>query len=229
MSIDILCNDVILEIVHLLKFNHVVCLKSTCHRYYKIISSQVVKNSIIKIFKSHADYNKHVFNIFTYENFNIDGIDGLDLLMLYDKAYPEFIKLNSGKLLKSTFKLQCEKRLKFLLSSGVDPNADISYKRDKYSMISTFKNISALHYLIKRKYGFKGYFFDWAIEQLLTSGADPNKKVLINKFDVCEELTVLDRVIYCKNTRYLTPLLLQYGATCNMYKYKKIAKIMNSL
>lgn len=228
MSIDILCKDVILEIVHLLKFNHVVFLKSTCHRYYNIISSQVVKNSIIKIFKSQPDY-KYVFKKFTYENFNIDGIDGLDLLMLYDKAYPEFIKLNSGKLLKSTFKLQCEKRLKFLLSSGVDPNTDIRYKKDKYSMISSIKDVSALHYLIKRKYGFKGYFFDWAIDQLLTSGADPNKKVISNKYDIYEELTVLDRVIYHKNTRYLTPLLLQYGATCNIYKYKKIAKIMNSL
>lgn len=229
MSIDILCNDIILEIAYLLKFNYVVFLKSTCHRYYKIISTQVVKNSVVEVFKSQPDYNKHVFNIFTYENFNIDGIDGLDLLMLYDKAYPEFIKLNSGKLLKSTFKLQCEKRLKFLLSSGADPDADISYKRDKYSMISTFKDVSALHYLIKRKCGFKGYFFDWAIDQLLTSGADPNKKAISHKFDVYEELTVLDRAIYHKNTRYLTPLLLQYGATCNIYKYKKIAKIMNSL
>lgn len=212
-----LCNDLLYEIIQHLHFKHTISLKSTCRQYNQCISTQMIKDIILKTFKTNHD--KYVIDQFTYENFCINGIDGLDLLKLYHPVNTAFIFVNSAYLLKKTFKLKCINRLTFLLNSGVDTNALITYKKnfDK-------RTLSPLHYLIKKQYGFKSYFFDWAIEQLLIFGANPNYIVNNIQFDILFEYTVLDKVIEHKKMRYLIPMLLNYGAQSKMYKDKKIKK-----
>lgn len=223
---DVIQNEIV---PNLSTFHAVLQLKLTSRRYSKLITLNLIKNALFKTFSNDTfengwKYHTCAIRRFKYTSYSINTIDGLDILKMYHSATNiGFVRAYSSKLLKYTFSMKCTKRLQFLIENGVNVNTEIKYKKLDFNFIT--QKVSPLHFIITFKHGMKGYFFDWAVEQLLIAGADPDATVMRQSFGMIEELTTLDKIILNKEMRYLVPLFLKHGATSNIYKAKKISKI----
>lgn len=229
VSGDVIQNEIV---PNLLTFHTVIQLKLTSQRYHKLITLNLIKNALLKTFSTDTfengwKYHTCAIRCFKYTSYSINTIDGLDILKMYHSATNiGFVRAYSSKLLKYTFSMKCAKRLQFLIENGVNVNTEIKCRKlDLLQFALITHKISPLHFIIEFKRGIKGYFFDWAVEQLLIAGADPDATMMKQDFGMIEDLTVLDKIILNKEMRYLVPLFLKHGATSNIYKAKKISKI----
>ena len=181
-------NEIIKEILLYMGFKKVILMKSLNKKYNKLVDIYIVKYTMTKTFSLNPyHWQKFAIKRWSYNNFSLNCINGLDIIDSYFQVDPTII--NNKKLIKHAINKTCERRLEYLLEAGLDPNSTTIMDDDYVD------EIPLLFYIIRHKCGFKSYFFDWSIETLLRYGAN-------FKFKDFEGDTMLHFIIGDKKLRY---------------------------